>query len=185
MIDLLPPHVKEQKHYGRLNRLLVRYIAAFAVTALIIAGIFSASWWLLRSNESETDAKLAAAQAQNTKYTTVEREAKTLADRLSSIEEVQKQQTHFTDLLKEVSAVTPSGVYIYSLQVSAEAGSSLRIAAFAESDQAAANFKNSLERSSRFASAALQSLDDDKDPYTGKASKRLNITVGLKEGALK
>lgn len=185
MIDLLPPHIKEQKHYGQLNRLLVHYIMAAAVTVLIISGIFASSWWLLRRNETETDSKLVTAQAQNAKYALAENEAKTLADRLGSIEEVQKQQTHFTNLLKEVSAVTPAGVYIYSLQVSAESGGSLRIAAFAESDQAAANFKNALERSNRFASAALQNIDDDKDPYTGRASKRLNITVGLKEGALK
>lgn len=185
MIDLLPPEVKEHKRYGQLNRRLFKYGVLTVATMVVVGVIFVGSWLALKKQEAATDAKLADAIAKNSRYATIEDNAKSLADRLKSIEEVQKQQTHFTNLFKELAAVTPAGVYIYTLQVSSETNASMRVAAFAESEQAAAAFQQSIERSSRFASAALQGVDDDKDPYTGKPSKRLNLVIGLKEGALK
>lgn len=185
MIDLLPPPVKEHKRYGQLNRRMLRYGILTLATAVLITAVFVGSWLALKKNEADTELKLTDAVAKNAQYASIEADAKSLADRLKSIEEVQTQQSHYTRLLKEVSAVTPPGVYIFTLQVSSEANASMRIAAFAETEQAAAAFQQSIERSGRFASAALQGLDDDKDPYTGKPSKRLNLTVGLKAGALK
>ena len=185
MIDLLPPAVKEHKRYGQLNRRLLKYALLTLTTMAIIGVIFAISWLTLKKNEAVIDAELTDAKAKNAQYASIEQSAKGLADRLKSIEEVQKQQTHFTNLLKELAAVTPPGVYIYTMQVSSEANGSMQVAAFAQTEQAAASFQQAIENSSRFASAALQGVDDDKDPYTGKTSKRLNVVIGLKPGALK
>lgn len=185
MINLLPPHLKDQKKYAQRNRQLLSVMAVSVWLMFSIASALVASWYVIYRNQQKAEQKLEEQAAQSKRFGSIEQDAKTLADRLGSIEKIQGSQTHFSRLLNEVAAMTPSGVYLSNLQVGSEANSTMKISAYAETEQAAASFKNALEKSSRFSSAALQNLDADKDPFTGKSTYRLNLVVGLKEGALK
>ncbi len=182
MINLLPPRLKVQKRYAIANRRLVTYLSWVVIIILSISAAFFASWVVLNQNIAAIDSKLADQDRSALQFGGIENDAKQLADRLESIEKIQGTQTHYTNLLKELAAVTPKDTYIYSLQITDSA--TMNLTAWAETEQAAANFKNSIEQSSRFSSAAIKGLDSDRDPYTGKASFRLSLLVGLKSGAL-
>lgn len=183
-IDLLPPQYKQARSAGQLNQRLVGYLMAISLTGIVIAGIFAGSWILLGRRRAMVDEQLKAAEARSQQYAPIEAEAKSLADRLTSVAQVQGQQTHFTNLLTELGNVTPQGVYIYSMAVSSNANPSMTLTVYADTNSGIANLQTALEKSPRFSSAALQGQDLDKDPYTGKAAYRASLVVGLRTGAL-
>lgn len=184
MINLLPPPVKEQRRYAQVNRRLIKIIWLIVILIVAIGVVFGLSWLALGNNIQHLNDQLAQDTASGKKYSGIESDAKKLADRLSTIEKVQADRSNYIALLQELAAVTPSDVYIntFALDVT---GGTMSLTAFARTQQAAANFKNSIEASKRFKSAALQTILPDKDPYTGQATYRLTLTVGLKDGALK
>lgn len=184
MINLLPPTIKEQRDYAKRNRKLVGAIWITIAIIVVVSLAFAGSWYLLGRNITSLDAQLTENTMNTKKYGSIESQAKALADRLSAVEKVQADRNNYIAFLSELAAKTPPDVYINTLSVDAT-GSAMSITAFAKSQQAAANFKNSLESSKRFSSAAIQNLDPDKDPYTGQPTYRMSLTVGLKEGALK
>ncbi|MEI7818688.1 MAG: PilN domain-containing protein [bacterium] len=184
MIDLLPPRLKEHKHYASLNRRVIQLLKYVVVLIILVAGIFGTSWYFLNLRLVEAQKSYDTAVSQSKKYSSIEQDAKALAERLSGIEEVQGQQTHYTNLLKELSTITPQGVYIFSFQVSSEASPTMRLSAYATTSEAAAAFQQSIEKSSRFNSAALLGIDSDKDPYSGQPTNRVSYLVSLKPGAL-
>ncbi len=184
MINLLPPIFKEQRAYAIRNRRLVHIIWLAVGLIIVISAAFVASWFALGREMDNLDAKLTQDTQNTKKYGAIESQAKALADRLSAVEKVQADRSNYIALLNELAAKTPPDVYINTFSVDASA-TAMQLTAFAKTQQAAANFKNSLEASSRFNSAAIQELTPDKDPYTGQPSYRMTLTVGLKEGALK
>lgn len=184
MIDLLPPILKKHKYYAALNRRVVHLILAACSLSVLVAAIFGASWYYLDKADLTAQQDLQSTKQKSASYQSIEKEAKALADRLTSIEAVQNQQAHYTKLLQELSTTVPAGVYVYSMQVNAAAPPTMQITAYAETSEAAAAFKRSLESSSRFNAAALSGLEQDRDPYTGKPTNRISLQVGLKPGAL-
>ncbi|MCC7543451.1 PilN domain-containing protein [bacterium] len=184
MIDLLPPTIKTHKHYASLNRRLVRLIQVALSLVILVVGIFGASWYFLDKATVTANSDLQAAKEKSAVYQSIEKDAKALADRLTSIEAVQNQQAHYTKLLQEVSNTLPAGVYIYSLQVNSANPPTMQITAYAQTSEAVAAFKRALEASPRFGAAALSGVDQDRDPYTGQPTNRINLQVGLKPGAL-
>lgn len=184
MIDLLPPRIKNHKYYATLNRRVVILIQAALALAILCALIFGASWFFLHGQSEQAQQELEAAKQKSATFRSIETDAKALADRLTSIESVQNQQAHYTNLLRDLTNTLPAGVYIYSLQVSASNPPTMQITAYAETSEAAAAFKQALEASPRFSAAALSGIDVDKDPYSGQQTNRINLQVGLKPGAL-
>lgn|GEM_PF-935061 len=184
MIDLLPPPLKKHKYFAALNRQLVHLIQAAVVLVLLVAAIFGGSWYYLDHKLTVARADLALAQNKTKTYASIETDAKALADRLTSIEQVQGQQARYTKLLNELTGLMPKGVYIFSLQASSEASSSMRLAVYADTSEAAAALQRAITASPRFQPPALLGEDLDKDPYSGKPVSRVSYVVGLKPGAL-
>ncbi|MFO0955338.1 MAG: PilN domain-containing protein [Candidatus Saccharibacteria bacterium] len=184
MINLLPPSIKEQRRYAQINRKLVKIIWLVVILIAAIGAVFAYSWYALGQNIERLDDKLAQDTSRSKKYGAIEINAKALAERLNTIEKIQAERSNYIALLQELAAVTPTDVYVNTFALDTTAGT-MNLTAFAQSEQAAANFKNAIESSARFRSAAIQALTPDKDPYSGQSTYRLTLTVGLKDGALK
>lgn len=184
MINLLPPEIKQQRKYSKYNRVLLRAIIGAIALAAITAGAFYTSWLILKDNEDRLTKNINQEDTKTRDYGAIEAQAKALAERLATIEKIQSARTHYPALLQALAEATPPDAYVTSFALD-PSGKVMNLTAYAATDQAVANFKNSLEASSRFSSAAIKAIDPAIDPYSGATTNRTTLVVGLKEGALK
>lgn len=184
MINLLPPEIKEQRRYSQYNRTLLNAIIGVTILIIVTAGAFYATWLILNKEEDRLTQDINQEGVKSKSYGQIEDQAKALADRLATIEKIQTNRTRYPALLEALAEATPPDAYVTSFAVDA-AGKTMTLTAYATTDQAAASFKNSLEASPRFSSAAIQVLEPATDPYSGKATNRVTFVVGLEPGALK
>lgn len=183
MINLLPPEIKTQRRYSQYNRLLVRILFGLFCLAILTAGAFYVTWLILNQEQARLTRDIAREDSQSKNYGQIENQAKALSERLMVIEKIQANRTSFPALLQALAEATPPDVYITNFTVEAT-GKTMSLTTYAASDQAAANFKNALEVSPRFNSAAIQVLEPATDPYSGQSTNRVTFVVGLESGAL-
>lgn len=184
MINLLPPEIKAQRRYSQYNRLLVRILIGVIVLAIVTASAFYASWLVLDHEQARLTKDIAREGDKSRDYGQIEGQAKILADRLATIEKIQASRTSYPALLQALAEATPPDAYVTSFSVDAT-GKTMSLTAYAVTDQAAANFKNALEASPRFSSAAIQVFEPATDPYSARPTNRVTFVVGLETGALK
>ena len=176
MINLLPPEIKEQRRYSQYNRTLLNAIIGVTILIIVTAGAFYATWLILNKEENRLAQDINQEGVKSKSYGQIEDQA--------TIEKIQANRTRYPALLEALAEATPPDAYVTSFAVDA-AGKTMTLTAYATTDQAAASFKNSLEASPRFSSAAIQVLEPATDPYSGKATNRVTFVVGLEPGALK
>lgn len=184
MINLLPPAIKQQRQYSKYNRILLHAIIGTIIVASLTAGAFYASWLILKNDEDRLVENIAQESSKTNEYGKIESQAKALAERLATIEQIQSARTRYPALLQALAEATPPNAYVTSFALD-PSGKVMRLTAYTETDQAAASFKNALESSPRFNSAALQGIEPAADPYSGAATNRITLVVGLEDGALK
>lgn len=184
MINLLPPEIKQQKRYSQYNRLLLNTILGLTILAALTATAFYASWLLLTQEEARLSQDIEQEASKTQAYGQIENQAKALADRLATIEKIQASRTRYPALLQALAEATPPDAYVVTFAVDT-GGKTMTLTAYAATDQAAASFKNALEASDRFNSAAIQVIEPATDPYSAKPTNRVTYVVGLEAGALK
>jgi Tfp pilus assembly protein PilN len=150
----------------------------------LTAGTFYASWLILKTDEDNLTKNIAQESSKTNEYGQIESQAKALAERLATIEKIQSARTHYPALLQALAEATPPDAYVTSFALD-PSGKVMNLTAYAATSQAVANFKNALEASPRFSSAAPQGVEPAADPYSGAATNRITLVVGLEEGALK
>lgn len=185
MINLLPPHVKEQVSYSQHNRTINYYIWLMIILIVVIGVSFAGVWLYLNSQVAAVDAKLSEKQEQINSYKDLETKAKDLADRLKAIDKAQADRNKFSGLLSEIANLTPKNVYIFSINVGQDTTQPIKILAYGTDYTSAVSLRNSLATSKRFSNVDISDVNQGNDPYTSQPSYKINLMVGLKQGATK
>lgn len=181
MINLMPPTMKEQIRYAKLNRLVLHYVQITAVVVVVLAGIFAWALYQLNQQAGSADHEAAAKQAEVDALTkSFVPQAKQASDRLAAIKYIQDTQTHFSALIDDIAKVVPQGVSIDTMTLTGDDKSPLRISITANSYQAALAFRNALITSPRVAAADLESISS-----TSGGSFTAAIVVGFNAGMAK
>lgn len=180
MINLLPPPMKNQLKYAKINRHLIKYVWVAVIVLGLMLAMFGVTFFLIHREIGITQAKLADQEEAIKVYGNIEKEAESLADRLKAISDVQKNQNHFSELFKELASLTPSDVSIESLQIDSEK-STATLTAISNNYTSAAGLRNQLAKSTRFNNVDIV---DFKQPENGQGYE-IRITIGLKKGAAK
>lgn len=180
MINLLPPSMKTQLKYAKLNRQLIKYVWVVVIVIALILAMLGVTYFLIHREIGLTQAKLADQDQAIKVYGDIENNAKGLADRLKAISDVQKNQNHFSELFKEIASLTPSDVSIESLQIDSDKNTAT-LTALSDNYTSAAGLRNQLAKSTRFSNVDIV---DFKQPENGKGYE-IRITIGLKKGAVK
>lgn len=185
MINLLPPHVKEQVSYSQHNRTINYYIWLLVVLIAVIGASFIGVWLYLSSQVAAVDVKLSEKQEQINSYKDLETKAKDLADRLKAIDKAQSDRNKFSSLLTEIATLTPKNVYIFSINIGQDTTQPIKILAYGTDYTSAVSLRNSLATNKRFSNVDITDVNQGTDPYTNQASYKINLLVGLKQGAIK
>lgn len=152
--------------------------------------MFITTYLLIRREIGLTREKLAAQEQSIKAYGSIEKEAKSLADRLKAIGDVQKNQNHFSEVLKEIATLTPSDVSIDSGGLDSEKNNA-SIIACSNSYESAAGLRNLLAKSQRFARVdVLELTSTESTPGTSEESDcgvkyKIRLDIGLKTGSIK
>ena len=181
MINLMPPEIKEQIRFAKLNRLALRYLWGAVFVVIALGGVFG---WALYNLNAQTKAATAnAADKQDTidhLTSTFVPKAKEASDRLSAIKAVQASQTRFSSVIADIAKVEPTGVSIKSMTLTGVDKVPVVIMISADSYNSALAFRNALANSTRIAGADLESITANND-----GSFDAQIVIGFKPGMAK
>lgn len=181
MINLLPPDVKQQVAYSRLNARLFGYVWLLVLTVLICGGLYGYSYYHTHRALSAASLDIANKQKQIDQFKDIEVRAKAVNDRVTAIKNISASQSHFSMLLNELARYTPKTVVIQALTLTGDDKKSVRITATADSKASIASFRDALETAPRISGADIENIsynDTDKSYTT-------SIAIGFKPGKAK
>lgn len=177
MINLLPPGIKEQVRYAKLNRLVLRYVWTLGVVVVVLAGVFAGAFYLLQLQINAVAADVSDKEATITKLNkTFVPKAKDASDRLNAIKYVQGTQTRFSAVVADIAKVVPQGVSIDSMTLTGNDRTPVRVAVTAQSYAAALAFRNALTTSPRVAGADLESISGNGNTF------QTSVVIAFKPG---
>ena len=124
MINLLPPELKQEYHYARLNTGLMRWVTlvGFGIIGLVLlSGI---GWLYLQQQADSYSAQAVAAEAglKDQKQTETQKEAKEVSDSLKLAVQVLAKEVLFSKLLKQLAITIPTNVSLSGLNISELSG---------------------------------------------------------------
>lgn len=185
MINLAPPEVKSNVHFGRLNIRAFRYLLLTVATsvgllAILLFGLLLASREesLLRNLVEDKQASLAQHDAQLT-------EAKALAERIDTIAALIGRETAFSKLLPSIGAVVPSGTTISGLELDTKDGNAIAINGESTSQLGPSIFRENLAKTkdlfSRADIVSITLVDNDQSPDTYSFQIDVQFASGAKQ----
>jgi Tfp pilus assembly protein PilN len=182
MINLMPPAMKEQIRYAKLNRLVLRYVKVTVLVVIVLGGIFGWALWQLQIQAATVDTdmtnKEATIAALNRDFTPKAQEA---SDRLTAIKFVLTNQTRFSAVIADIAKVVPQGVSIDSMTLTGSDAEPVRIGFNTQTYQGALAFRNALMTSPRIAAADLEVISANTTAPGFSAA----VIIGFKPGQAK
>lgn len=119
MINLLPPDIKQDYHYGRRNHILLRWVSLMFLTlvgAMLLSGF---GYLYLKQTASNYDKQIASTNQQLSaaNFTKVQSQVKAISDNLKLADQVLSKEILFSELLKRLGSVTPSNTILTNLAI--------------------------------------------------------------------
>jgi Tfp pilus assembly protein PilN len=120
MINLLPPELKKEYRYARLNHRLVEWVVAFVFGIIGVAVITGVGIFLMQQSSTQYQAKIASSQTQleNEHYKDVKQHVAKISRNLRLMVDVFSKEVLFSKLLTRLGNVTPSGAELTNLTIS-------------------------------------------------------------------
>lgn len=158
MINLLPPALKEQMRYARLNRLVLRYLRGLVGMLVVLTAVFTACLYLLNQQTAMLDSDLASKRESIKQYEPDLKLAQEAAARLAAIKTIQTSQTRFSLLLDDLAKVLPKGVAIGSINLTGDDKKPVRVSVTANTYNGILAFRESLAGSPRISGVDLENV---------------------------
>lgn len=165
MINLLPPDIKEEITYSKYNAIVVRYLVIVLGVAALLAGALIGAQFYLGQKTSASTNRLIDTQSKMSQYSSVQKQAKELNARITSIQTIQNSQTRFSELLSNLAAATPQGVALTGIALTNDKTKPVRVQAQAVDYRSALAFRDSIVNSPAFTAADAESITQG-DPYS-------------------
>lgn len=180
MINLMPPDLKEQIRFAKLNRVALGYARVAVAVVLVLGGIFA--WALVQVRQQTNDKSAAVAEKLkevNSLKAQVLPKAQDASDRLSAIKYVQSTHTRFSLLIADIAKVIPDGVKLNQLQLTGNDKMPVQVTITADQYDEVLAFRNAIITSPRISAADIVTITS--------AGKSFNATIimGFKPGEAK
>ncbi len=124
MINLLPPDVKQNYHYGRRNRILRRWLLAVSAGLLgaLLLTLSGAIFLRISTNNYTREITRTTAQLEAQNLDTVQKQVTTISNNLKLTVQVLSKEILFSQLFKKLASATPSNVVLTNLAISQTQG---------------------------------------------------------------
>ena len=161
MINLQPPKAKESIKYARLNVVLVRYlVVAIVVVAGLIASMIVGNSSIAKQKQ-EFEATLVVEQEKVSELSSINDRAKTLAATIDTISVLIETEKSFSNLLKEIGGVIPSGAVLTNLSLSSTNNEPLKLTVSITDPNIAGVLQENIAKSDLFIGANIERVGED------------------------
>lgn len=179
MINLLPPLVKEQMRFARMNASATKMVRLIIILLILVFGAFAGTFWLLDQKIASANRRLSDQQKQIDSYKSTEEQVRLVNERLSSIKNIQSLQPKFSALLVDLAAVTPKGVTLNGITLTGNDKKPVRLVVTANSTNAAVSYRETLLTSQRIQAADIENIAVANNTVTA------TIAISFKPGKAK
>jgi len=120
MINLLPPEVKQNYHYARRNRLLVRWVSGSLLAILGVVIITAAGLFVMNGSIDSYKSRIADTQSQLTSQDIAgtQKQVIDISNNLKLMVKVLSKEILFSKLLNRLGSITPPNVILTNLSIS-------------------------------------------------------------------
>jgi Tfp pilus assembly protein PilN len=181
VINLMPPDLKSQIRFAKLNRLALRYLRVMFVVVVVLAVVFGGALYLLREQTNKV------ASDVTTKQKDIEKiskdflpKAQDASERLNAIKFVQDSQTKFSVLIADLVKVLPKDTDLETVVLTGDEAKPVQMTVSTKTyDQVLALRKALAEKSTRIANADVVNIVQVQGGWTG------TLVIGFKPGMAK
>lgn len=185
MINLLPPEIKENIRFGRLNVRAVRYLMLTAATGVGLVAILLFGLLLASREESLLKNLAGDKQASLSQYDAQLTEARQLAERIDTIAALLSRETAFSKLLPAIGSVVPTGTAISGLELDATDGNNLTINGESTQQNGPSIFRENLAKTTNLFSRAdivsITLVESDSGPDVYSFQIDVQFAAGAKQ----
>jgi len=168
MINLLSQEMRSERQYGRKNRILVGYVFALLITAVLVAVVMLGSLFFFGTDESSLKSEI----DENTVIiASLQTKTKDLNQTVSKLELVNKLYENgitFSTLIPKIGSLLPEGTVLNGLSLTGESTDALSLDVDLENPELAAVLIRNLVDSDLFEAADVGNLNPkgtDGDRY--------------------
>lgn len=124
MINLLPPERAQGIRYGRLNGILLRWLAGIASAALGLIIVIAGGWLYINQQSKNFQSNIVDSQAQlaSQNLPKIRKDAAEISGDVKVINQVLGREINFSGLLEAIGQVMPPGTVLNSLTLSSANG---------------------------------------------------------------
>ena len=184
MINLMPPEIKSQIQYAKLNAQILRYLRVTVLVIAVLGGIMAWATWIIGRQTAQVSGDVASKQHTIAVLSQAFLpKAAAASQRLNAIKYVQATQTKFAEVVADIAKVVPQGVSIDDMSLDGNSAKPMALQVSTTTYDEALAFRNALLTSPRIAGADISAitLTDTAPDYHFKAT----IVVGFKAGQAK
>lgn len=115
MINLLPTHIKEERVYGRRNRMMLTYSVSLILTAAIIATVMMVSMQFVTGDEASLRSEIASTEVEIAALQNNIQDIEAVASRLETAKKLSDLSVKFSSLIPEIGSILPEGSVLNAL----------------------------------------------------------------------
>jgi Tfp pilus assembly protein PilN len=182
VINLMPPDMKEQIRYAKMNRLVLKYVWVTIVVVGVLGGIFGGAYYLIQQQTNAVAADVASKEQDiNAQSSALLPKAQDASQRLNAIKYVQDTQTRFSLLIADLVKVIPQGVKLDGISLTGNDQAPVTLQVSAEKYDDILALRNSLVVSPRISAADIVNITSPGSgaPWGG------TLAIGFKPGQSK
>lgn len=162
MINLLSEDSKANIKAARTNTILLRYSGIIVLAAIFLFTVLYVSYSVLQDTMNSAEQQISNNDVESSVYNETKQQINNLSSQLSTAKSILDSEVLYSKVLVQLGQIMPAGAIIGELNLSESSfsGSPVELVAYAQSSTAAAQLQQTLQGSSLFTQAELQSTSD-------------------------
>lgn len=181
MINLLPSELKQDRLFGRRNRILRNYSIVIFLIGVCSTTVMFFNSKLIASDEKNLRAEITEKQAKAAELSKTKAELEKLAASLDTIDKLYDGEIVFSELIPKIGGLLPSGTVLNGLTLAGGIDDPLNLEIDMQSQELAAVFQQNLVNSDLFEAADISSItskgeggSDDKYLFSATISAKFS-----------
>lgn len=158
MINLLPLDVRVDRRYGRLNRIIIGYVIALSITALLVAIVMLGSLKFFGTDESAIKKEITNNTAIMTSLQSKTTDLNNTVARLDVANKLHESGVNFSELIPKIGSILPEGTVLNGLSLTEGSTEALNLDVDLERPELAATLVRNLIDSEIFEAADIGAI---------------------------
>jgi len=169
VINLLPPDIKKETKFARINVALMQYLLLIIVVGVALSAIMIFGGRIVASNENSLEDNISLEQDKAQELSSINDEARVPSEKIDTIGTLLAREIKFSDLLREIGSLMPKGSILTNLAISEESQDDpLLLDASVVDEDTAAILRENLVNSNLFTNADIVSITLSDTPNSGE-----------------